>query len=491
MATKPQGHVNWSGFALLTAGIWAVAVVILAAGWLDGGALPLALVALGSVMATLVLAAFASRQRRLHMAKLSSDLTIVAARLLQAEAREPAKPSGEVQWSASVTRDLAADFELLGRVVTELAETVGEHHRQLDALATRPAPSIALPAAIPDPKPSERFDLANLSTREDFARAASAILKKLTPEPEADPAPLPANPAPRPTSASARPAATRSASLAPAAGGELEADVLDALSQGRIEVHLQPVVTLPQRRTRFYEALGRLRVADGTLIQPPDFLPILEQNGRLPELDGFMLARAFAIGRHLASRDSGASVSCNLSPLSLAHRIFFGAAEELYESDRVAARRVLLEIRHRDLDLLSSSESAALARLSGLGAKLVLDRCSEMRTDWVGLVRRGFDYAKVDAALLIEARPPGETSSLVRKAADAGIHLVATGIEREETVPDLLDFDVPLAQGHAIAPARPVRAEIVSGSPSAPEPSDPPPPPEARVPFRDFLRRAG
>ena len=49
--------------------------------------------------------------------------------------------------------------------------------------------------------------------------------------------------------------------------------VAQAFEADRIEVHLQPIVALPQRKVRFYEALARLRLDDGTLLAPGNFSP--------------------------------------------------------------------------------------------------------------------------------------------------------------------------------------------------------------------------
>jgi cyclic-di-GMP phosphodiesterase TipF (flagellum assembly factor) len=75
-------------------------------------------------------------------------------------------------------------------------------------------------------------------------------------------------------------------------------------------------------------------------------------------------------------------------------------------------------------------------------------------------------------------------------------------VEAEEMVPDLIDLDVPLAQGFVFAAPRAVRPEVLAApaaeappAPAAPEPPEPDPPPapsrEERRSFRDFLRRAG
>ena len=47
--------------------------------------------------------------------------------------------------------------------------------------------------------------------------------------------------------------------------------VRDAIDAGRVDLYLQPIVTLPQRKVRYYEAFTRLRTAEGAVLQPSDF----------------------------------------------------------------------------------------------------------------------------------------------------------------------------------------------------------------------------
>ena len=53
---------------------------------------------------------------------------------------------------------------------------------------------------------------------------------------------------------------------------KLLAAIRSAIDAHRIDMHLQPIVTLPQRKVRYYEALTRLRTEDGHMLQPPEFL---------------------------------------------------------------------------------------------------------------------------------------------------------------------------------------------------------------------------
>ncbi|NND49890.1 MAG: EAL domain-containing protein, partial [Rhizobiales bacterium] len=52
---------------------------------------------------------------------------------------------------------------------------------------------------------------------------------------------------------------------------DLAGRVAGAINDSRIDLYLQPIVTLPQRKVRYYEALTRLRDEDGHIITPGDY----------------------------------------------------------------------------------------------------------------------------------------------------------------------------------------------------------------------------
>ena len=456
-----------AGGALIAA---ALAILVIVA---PGLAMPVGVLLSVSLAAgALAQVTRAERRRRDREAKIDSDLAVLSERLLRLEAggADDARPA---EWHriAELASGTAADVEQLGGLIQQLAEAVEGRDQtpapsiipDFDRTSIPPPPTTNVSASVPTAK------AIDLSTREDFARAATAILRRLGHAPEA-----------------------------PLSVPQTDDAITDALKQGRIELHLQPVVTLPQRRTRYYDATPRLKLADGTVLEPSGFRSRFLASGLLPDLDLVVLERALAIARHLAGQPGDAAVACHVSRETLRRRDVLPRFEERLEAERRTTRRLVLSVSHDDLVGLGSGEGAALARFAGLGASLAVEGLPDLRADWVGLVRRGFDYAKVDAAQILAARLPGDTSELVREAGASGILLIATHVLREEFVPDLLDYDVPLAQGNAIAAPRPLRIEAMAEPreppiPARPEP-DPPgpvPPADGRASFRDYLRRAG
>jgi cyclic-di-GMP phosphodiesterase TipF (flagellum assembly factor) len=245
--------------------------------------------------------------------------------------------------------------------------------------------------------------------------------------------------------------------------------VTQAFEADRIELHLQPIVSLPQGKIRFYEVLARLRLADGTLLAPVEFLPILECSGRAADFDRRILIRAMAVARHLMARGSEAIVGVNLSAHAIVEPGFLWSLAGLLDSSPEILGRIVLELpqhswRHLDADL-----KGALAALRERGVPFSLDRAADLRFDPHALADLGVRFMKLPADLLIGAaeREDGRYAGPeldVRDFAPAlrrqGIRLIAERVDRDDMVPVLADLGIPLAQGFAFAAPRPVKPEI-------------------------------
>jgi cyclic-di-GMP phosphodiesterase TipF (flagellum assembly factor) len=75
--------------------------------------------------------------------------------------------------------------------------------------------------------------------------------------------------------------------------------VREALAANRVDLYLQPIVSLPQRRTYFYESFTRLRDSTGRVLTPGAFLQAAERAGLMTEVDNLLLFRCVQIVRKL------------------------------------------------------------------------------------------------------------------------------------------------------------------------------------------------
>ncbi|MGO4527127.1 EAL domain-containing protein [Microvirga sp. 2MCAF35] len=261
--------------------------------------------------------------------------------------------------------------------------------------------------------------------------------------------------------------------------------VNQAFADDRIELHLQPVVSLPQHKIRFYEALARLRLADGTLMGPAEFLPIIEASGRASDFDRRVLIRTMAVARHLVARGSEAIVGVNLAAHSVAEPGFLWSLARLFDASPDLLGKIVLEMSQLSWRCLDGDHRAALAALRERGVPFSLDRATDLRFDPVRLADLGVRFMKLPAGLMIEAaeRADGRYAGPepdVRDFAPAlrrqGILLIADRVEEDRMVPMLCDLGVPLAQGFAFAAPRPVKPEIAAEQtfPQSLDPEDAP-----------------
>ena len=456
-------RASWTVLAL--AGVFASAFACLVAALFVPGLHLFAAFAAASVglASGTLYAILALREADRRIEKLSQELTAQSRRLLHLE-------SAAASFPAEAAAALARDVETLSRVTTSLAEALGGHDERLGALEQaepgaafppQPAPPPEFAAPPPAPDMPEAMLEPRLATREDFAMAASAILGRL----------------------SAEPLRVVHQPVDDAVVSEVEAE--------RVELWLQPVVTLPQRHVRSYLARPHVQAAEGAHFGPDVIRPILARRRRIERLDALAFARALVVAARLAESGRDTAIVLRLSREALGNPAFIEGAAGRLGGDPAAAERLVIDVPFAEAETLSALEIDALARLRSCGARLSVSEAPSLDLDWAALGRRGYSQVGLDAAAILAPRPHATTAFLVAEAARAGLALVAGGVDRESLIPDLLDFDVPFAVGPALAPARPVRADLVSADTARPKAEAPAPPADGRTSFRDFLRRAG
>lgn len=340
------------------------------------------------------------------------------------------------------TEPLAAEVEVLGHLMKQIAETVADieirHERRIEELAALPRP--AAPPAEPDP----------------VVRPAVQIA---APEPRLA-APLPASSAP---------------SEPPRVPSGSEREIEASIRAERIEIHLQPVVTLPQRKVRYYEVLTRLRGADGRLIPAAEFIPVAEARRLVAKVDTFQVIRSFQVLKRLTARNTEIGLFVNLSLTSLADSTFFREFQAFLAQNRAVADLVQFEFRQDALAEMGPLEIESLRAIADLGFRFSVDNVTDLRTDFRSLADLGFRTAKIAADRLLgrAAMPASDIhpADLAGHLQRQGIATIVDRIETESQVIDLLDYDVRLAQGFLFSAPRQVRPEILGSAAPAAQPA--------------------
>ena len=323
---------------------------------------------------------------------------------------------------------MAGEINELGVLVKQLAASVASQEDQLAAGPVASAP--ALP-------------------RDDLLQAVAPI-------PTVTAAPQPA-----PVAAISR------------SGSQLLGAVKSAIEDNRLDIYLQPMVTLPQRKVRYYEAVTRLRDERDQVLAADDFIGVAEAGGLIGRIDHMVMLRCVQVLRRLMVRNKDVGVFCNVSAATLASPANFTQCLDFLEANRALAPSFVLEFKQATFRNLGPTESDNLAALSQRGYRFSIDHVSDLRIEPRELADRGVRFIKVPASLLLDPRQSAATdihpSDLSDLLGRYGIDLIAEKIEGERAVVDLLDYDVRFGQGFLFAPPRPLRPEGASATAEVPQ----------------------
>ena len=246
--------------------------------------------------------------------------------------------------------------------------------------------------------------------------------------------------------------------------GGIIAAIERAIESRQIDFYLQPVVTLPQRKVRYYEALSRFKADNGELVAAGDFLPYAAAGALMPKLDHLSALRCVQVVRRLLLKNRDIGLFCNLSGATLTD-VGFPKFLEFMEANRAIAPSLVFEFTQSAVRAMGPIEHESLAALAERGFRFSIDNLTDLRVDARELNERGFRFVKAPAVLcsigLALPRPTSIPPTSPTCSGRYGIDLIAERIESENTVVDLLDYDVRFGQGFLFSPPRPIWADAL------------------------------
>jgi cyclic-di-GMP phosphodiesterase TipF (flagellum assembly factor) len=238
-----------------------------------------------------------------------------------------------------------------------------------------------------------------------------------------------------------------------------------SLEQNRVDLYLQPTVSLPQRKLRYYEALSRLRAEDGTVIMPAQYMRIAAPAGLMSVVDNLLLFRCVQVVRRLTQKNRDIAIFCNIAGDTLGDAEFFPQFLEYMHHNRDLAGQIVFEFSQSALAKAGQTGEANLSYLAGLGFSLSLDHVETLALDFAKLKRLGFRHIKINASTLVGGM---DSAKAMVTAEDFkgllerhGLNLIAERVEDEKTVVQLLDYGVDFAQGYLFGEPRAVRDDVL------------------------------
>ncbi|MCG5242561.1 EAL domain-containing protein [Azospirillum doebereinerae] len=230
--------------------------------------------------------------------------------------------------------------------------------------------------------------------------------------------------------------------------------VRDALGADRIDIYLQPIVSLPQRKHRFYEVFSRVRSADGQLIMPDRYLDIAEREGLIATIDNLLLVRCIQLIRETERRQHSIVFFSNISAATLSDGDFMRPFLELMTRNQALVPKLVFELSQEDLRTGGAVTLGILSQLSRLGFHFSMDQVTSLDIDVEMLLRHQFRYVKLDRALVLDPDQTARVKDLRRRFAAEGIDLIVEKIETENQLIEVLDTGFDFGQGYLFGEPR-------------------------------------
>jgi cyclic-di-GMP phosphodiesterase TipF (flagellum assembly factor) len=231
--------------------------------------------------------------------------------------------------------------------------------------------------------------------------------------------------------------------------------VRDALKADRIDIYLQPIVSLPQRKHRFYEVFSRVRGADGTQIKPDRYLAIAEREGLIATVDNLLLMRCIQLIRETERRQHHIGFFSNISPATLGDAEFMKQFLHLMAQNQALVPKLVFELGQDDLRAGEAVTMAILSQLAKLGFRFSMDQVTDLDAVNVdALLLHDFRYLKIDCHLLVDPAMRDKVAALRKRIEGEPIDLIVEKIETENQLIEILDMGLDFGQGYLFGEPR-------------------------------------
>jgi EAL domain-containing protein (putative c-di-GMP-specific phosphodiesterase class I) len=234
----------------------------------------------------------------------------------------------------------------------------------------------------------------------------------------------------------------------------------EAVGQGELSLHHQPVIDLVSGRVVGTEALARWSHPVHGAVPPDRFVAVAEDVGLAPDLDRWALTRALADARSL--RDSGAMpvdgyVAVNFSARTLSDPGLDAWIADTVEASGIPPQQVLLEVTESAIMIDAPSAVALLSRLRRRGFLIAVDDFGTGHSSLAYLRNLPLSMLKIDRSFIAEITTDSSAlaiaASIIELARAVGLTVVAEGVETLEHARLLQDLGCDAAQGWLWSPA--------------------------------------
>ncbi len=235
----------------------------------------------------------------------------------------------------------------------------------------------------------------------------------------------------------------------------LEIPLRNALQNNLFHLAFQPQIDC--RTHRFWGMESLLRWQDDTLgaVRPDEVVMVAEQLGLMGSLTHWILNASLREYAKLLKTGIPGTISINLSPGNLLDKELPSVIQNALAVWQVPPQRLILEVTESALIENLDEALDSLHGLKRLGCKLALDDFGTGYSSLSYLKRLPIDELKIDRSFIVAMRESTKDANIVRTIIELAhlleMHVVAEGVEDEDTLRLLADMNTDVIQGYCFS----------------------------------------
>jgi EAL domain-containing protein (putative c-di-GMP-specific phosphodiesterase class I) len=245
---------------------------------------------------------------------------------------------------------------------------------------------------------------------------------------------------------------------------ELEFALRSALEDDQFRLVYQPIYNLDDLTLVGVEALLRWEHPTKGLMEPDDFIPILEQSGQIREVGHWVLVKACTQMAVWHARGDLLDISVNVSGRQLDDDAIVDHVRHALEVSHLDATSLIIEVTETTLMRNVEATARRLQAIKGIGVKIAVDDFGTGYSSLAYLRQFPVDCLKIDRmftnAITTSPESKALIGTLVQLGRDLGLRTLAEGVETTDEMDHLRDEHVDEAQGFLWA--RPLDAETLA-----------------------------
>ncbi|MGH6994672.1 MAG: EAL domain-containing protein [Stellaceae bacterium] len=243
------------------------------------------------------------------------------------------------------------------------------------------------------------------------------------------------------------------------APGNPVAEIERALAAGEFVPYYQPIVDIRSGQLRGAEVLVRWRKADGTLVLPGAFIPLVESSGLIHELTRDLMKRVCVEAGVAIGCRPALKISFNFAGKLFSDESIVKDVRKIFSNSPIKLSQVVLEVTERDPIENFTEARQIIAALQGLGVRIAIDDVGTGHSGLSYMLKLGVDIIKIDKMFVDAIGTDRNSTTIVETLVDLAhnmrMDVVAEGVETFEQVVHLRELGIRSAQGYVFAPPLP------------------------------------